>query len=942
MPGIITPKEVKMNYSQNIVKILLLIICSFSFVYAQSGNVAGKVTDASDGSPLWGTNIILLGTSNGASTDKDGKYRLSNIPQGEATVVFRYIGYANDTVRVNIIGGKTTEINVKLSSLAIQGKEVVVTAQMQGQTAAINQQLSSNTIVNVVSSDKIQELPDANVAESLGRLPGIAIQRDAGEATKVVVRGLPPKFTSITINGIRVPATDPNDRSVDLSMISQDILAGIEVFKSITPDMDADAIAGTINLVTKNAPENFHYSLLAQGGYNNQKKDYGNYKFDASASDRFFNNSFGVLATLSTQRANRSSDILNADYDPPTSTTTDIEIENLNLGNSNEIRTRFSGGLNFDYSIGDLNLKLDNFYSQTGRDQIRRRKRYRVGETRVEYDLKDEQINTSVLNSSLIGNYLLGPLQIDWQGSYSISRRKVPYSNYARFEEVSAYKNGLIRNEGPSVIPQFADNDLSSTWFQYGTFNPESVKDENATFQFDLKVPFSLTNDLAGYLKAGAKYRGKHRVRDISEYRTDYGVTDEIAAANPGRWSLYRNTSILIGNFLDPSFSASNFLNNQYEFGPGLDADLLDQFHSEFSGYYDLNRSVETGDYDASEKVYAGYIMAEVNIFKDIMILPGIRYEKTNTRYDGLAGELKGNLGQIGTLKDTVGGQNYKEFFPMFHLRYRILDGFDLKLAYTESISRPDYFNLVPYEDVNTAEETVNRGNPDLKHTTAKNYDAHLSIYNRYGLFTFGGYYKSLNNIDYLFTYRETDQASQFTNYTVTEPINSPEGKVYGLEVDLETNFSFFPSPFDGIILNLNFTKIHSETYFPYFEIDRINGKPVAVDKFRQGRLPGQPNAVWNLTVGYEKDGFSGRVSFVHQDDALYSVGVRSDDDIYTASFLRMDASLSQRIFKDFRIFLNLNNITNTSEGAFYYEQIYPVNEEYFGWTVDLGARVDF
>ena len=919
--------------------ILLFVTCE---VYSQSGNVSGKVTDAADGSPLWGTNIILKETSTGTTTNQEGKYRLTNIPEGESTIIFRYLGYAPDSVKVNILNDKTIQLNVELHSLAIQGEEVVVSAQLQGQTAAINQQLNSNTIVNVVSSDKIQELPDANVAESLGRLPGIAVQRDAGEATKVVVRGLSPKFNSVTINGERIPATDPNDRSVDLSMISQDILAGIEVFKAITPDMDADAIGGTINLVTKNAPEKLHYNILAQGGYNDHEKYYGNYKFNLSGSNRFFDNHLGILATFSGQKANRSSDILNADYNPPTQTTTKIEIENLNIEDRNELRTRYSGGLNFDYSVGELNLKFENFYSRTDRDETRRRKRYRVGETRVEYDMTDRQINTSVLNTSLIGDYLLGFLQLDWQASYSVSKRNIPYSNYARFQEVSAYKNGLIKDQGPEVIPQFADNDLSSTWFQYGTYNPESVKDENTTLQFNFKVPFSLSNDLAGYFKGGGKYRGKHRVRDINEYRTDYAVVDEIAAANPGRWSLYRSTNILIENFIDPLFSTEGFLNGKYDFGPGLDAELLDQFHSEFSSYYELNRFVETGDYDASEKIYAGYIMGEINFFKNIMILPGIRYEKTDNSYNGKSGRLTGNLGQIGAIKDTVGGQKYEEFFPMLHLRYKILDGLDIRFAYTESISRPDYFNLVPYEDINTAEETLSRGNPDLKHTTAKNYDVFLSLYNRYGLFTAGGYYKTLNNIDYLFSYRETDRASQYLNYSITQPVNSPEGKVYGFEFDLESNFSFFPSPLDGIILNLNFTKIHSETYFPYFEIVRINGRAVGVDNFRQGRLPGQPNTVWNLTVGYEKDNFSGRVSFVHQDDALYLVGVRSDDDIYTDSFLRMDISLSQKIYENFRVFVNLNNITNTSEGAYYYEKRFPVNEEYFGWTVDLGAKVDF
>lgn len=935
--------QIKFMFNLTAANFFLLFIIIFAIkINAQSGNVTGKVTDASDGSPLWGTNILVAGTSTGTTSGSEGKYTLTGLPAGKTILVFSYLGYKADSLSVNIINNQTVHLDVNLTSLVLQGDEVVVSAQLQGQTAAINQQLSSNTIVNIVSSDKIQELPDANVTESISRLPGIALQRDAGEGTKVVVRGLSPKFNSVTINGERIPATDPNNRSVDLSMISQDILAGIEVFKAITPDMEADAIGGTINLVTKNAPENFHYHLLAQGGYNNHEEDYGNYKFTLGGSNRFFENSLGVLATLSIQKANRSSDILNADYLPPTEQETVINIDNFNLVDRNEIRTRYSGGLNLDYTLGNLSLKLNNFFSRTDRDETRRRKRYRIGEFRTEYDVNDTKINTSVFNTSLIGDYLLDFLQLDWQGSYSISKRNVPYANYARFQEVGAYNNGLITDQGPEVIPPFAKNDLSSTWFQYGTFNPESVKDENATVEFNVKAPFTFSNELAGYLKGGAKYRNKNRVRDINEYRTDFAVIDQIAAANPGRWTLYRNTNILMENFIDPSFSAKDFLNNKYEFGPGLNVGALDQFHSEFSSYYELNRFVETGDYDASEKIYAGYIMAELNFFKNFMLLPGIRYEKTDNSYIGKAGRLSGNLGQQGEIKDTVGGQNYEEFFPMLHVRYKILEGLSIRLAYTESISRPDYFNLVPFENINTAEETLQRGNPDLKHTTAKNYDVFLSLYNRYGLFTAGGYYKKLNNIDYLFSFRETSPSSPYRNYNITQPINSPEGKVYGFELDLQTNFSFFPSPFDGVILNLNFTKIYSETFFPYYEIVRINGRAVGLNKFRKGRLPGQPNTVWNLTVGYEKGGFSGRVSFVHQDDVLFLVGVRSDDDVYTDSFLRMDASLSQKIFKNFSVFLNLNNITNVSEGVYYYEKKFPVDEEYFGWTVDLGAKVEF
>jgi TonB-dependent receptor len=928
----------------------LYIITAFSLLFlfinnsfAQSGNITGRITDASDRSPLWGTNILLDGTSTGTTTDVEGRYRLTGVPAGKQLIVFRYLGYETDSVEVNIVAGTTIELNKEMRIQAIEGEEVVVTAQLQGQTAAINQQLTSNTIVNVISSDKIQELPDANVAESLSRLPGVSLQRDAGEGSKIVVRGLSPKFNSVTVNGERIPATDANDRSVDLSMISQDILAGIEVFKALTPDKDADAIGGTVNLITKNAPEGLAFDFRGQSGYNNHEEDYGQYKFNLTASDRFFDNNLGILATASVQRTNRSSDALNAEYTPPTSEIPHIEITDLNLIDREEIRKRYSAGVNLDYSFGLLNLRLNNFYSETDRDETRRRKTYRIGEFRTEYDLRERHINSSIINSNLNGDYIIGPLEIDFGGSYSLSKQNTPYSNYARFIEVGAYNNGLIKDQGPSVVPQFAKNDLASTYLQYCTFTPESVDDRDFSAQFNIKMPYTLTSDIAGFLKTGFKYRDKNRERDVDEYRTDFEVTDDIAADNPGRWTLYRNEKILIENFIDPSFSPGEFLNGDYQLGPGLSSELLDHFYSEFSNYYELNGFTELNDYDAEEKIYAAYIMTEINLFKDFMILPGIRYEKTDNSYIGKFGKLSGNLGQTGTIRDTIGGRNYEEFLPMLHFRYKILDGLDIRLAYTESLSRPDYFNLVPYESINEAEQTVARGNPNLLHTTAKNYDAFLSLYNRYGLFTVGGYYKEMKNVDYLFSYRETE--GQFRNYSVTQPVNSPKGKVYGYELDVQANFSFFPAPFDGIVLNLNYSHIYSETHFPYFEVLRNPNPPynLIVNKtFRKGRLPGQPEVIWNIAFGYEKGGFSGRISFVHQEDILYLVGERADSDTDYDAFTRIDLLVSQNIWENINVFLNANNLSDVSEGAYYGSKKFPTNEEYFGWTLDLGVRYRF
>ena len=334
--------------------------------------------------------------------------------------------------------------------------------------------------------------------------------------------------------------------------------------------------------------------------------------------------------------------------------------------------------------------------------------------------------------------------------------------------------------------------------------------------------------------------------------------------------------------------------------------------------------------------------MAELTFWDKLTFLPGFRFENTSNDYIGRTGKLSAqHLGSRGIISDSTGGSDYSEFLPMFHIKYNVMEGLDIRLAYTESISRPDYFNLVPFEQVNDAEKTLSRGNVDLKHTTAKNYDAYISWYNSVGLFSFGGFYKDLKNIDYLFEYTETEDG-KYIGYYITEPVNSPKSKVYGFEFEAQTNFRFMPSPFDGILLSLNFTKIHSETEIPFFDVAYQTTFPysaIVTKTFRQGRMPGQADEILNVTLGYEKGGFSGRVSMVYQGDMLQVVGRRAELDGFTDSSTRFDFSASQKVGKGISIYTNLNNFTNIPEKAYLGSRQNSTTEEYFGWTVDLGVK---
>lgn len=932
----------------------MAVLCVPARVLAQSGTIVGVVTDAQTDSPLPGASVRIEGTAIGAATDLNGAYRIDNVPTGSQTLVASYLGYESEEVDLTIPAGETVSRDFELSFGVIEGEEVVVTAQAEGQARAINQQLSSNTIVNVVSSDRIQELPDQNAAESIARLPGISVQRDAGEGQKIVVRGLAPRFNSVTINGERIPSTDPENRSVDLSMISPDVLAGIEVFKALTPDKDGDAIGGSVNLVLRQAPPGFQGTARLQTGYNSHENDYGQYKGSLSLSDRFLNDRLGALLTGSLQRANRGSDVFTADYEFRREGRGEEErgvigIENVNLADRVETRDRYSAGLAVDYDLGQSGaIFLNSFFARTNRDEVRRRKRYRIGAFRTEYDLRARDRFINLFTSSLRGEHPIAGAMVDWQVSHSTSLQKQPYAHYARFQELGAYENGLVDDRGPELIPQFARNDLSSTWFQYATFNPERTSDRDLTAELNVQVPFTIGSSAAGYVQLGGKHRSKNRTNDPDELRTPFGEVSKIGQENTDDFELYRSEHIALTNFLNPDFSAEDFLEDEYEFGPGLDAGRLDQFWLKYGSHYGPNRFVELQDYTAGESISAGYLMAELHLGRRLMFLPGFRYEWTENDYNGLIGQLREDLGAQGELVDTTGGQQYGEFLPMVHARYKFTSWLDLRLAMTRTLSRPDYYNLVPFEEINDAELTIRRGNPLLKHTKAWNYDAFLSIYsNRLGLLTLGAFYKQLRDIDYLkLNFRVTE--GEYSNYALTEPTNAEESTVYGFEFDLQTNLRFLPGPLDGILINANYSYAHSETLFPFFEIGPRSPdppfRPTIIDTFRVGRMPGQADHIANVTVGYEKGGFSGRISMVYQGESLALVGTRPELDGFTNAFIRWDAAVSQRIgaLEGTSVFVNLNNLSNQAEASFLGIAAYPTVQEFFGWSIDVGVRYEF
>jgi len=931
-----------------------------------SGTISGIVRDATDGSTLVGANVVIEGTPTGAATDLTGRFRIPGVPAGEQTLIVRYIGYETQRVEVVVVPDEVISLEIDLVFDVAQIEEVVVTSQVSGQAAAINQQLASNRIINVVSAERIQELPDANVAESIARLPGVSVERDAGEGQKVVIRGLAPQYNAVTINGIAAPATDAADRSVDLSMIAPEMLSAIEVTKALTPDQDADALGGSMNLSIREAPRGFRSTVSLQSGYASQGNELGIYKGSAVASNRVLGDRLGFIVTGSLERADRASDILDVSYyaqgnPAPGETFVRPRISDQQHQDNLEDRRRYGASAIVDFRSGNSHFKSTNFASRLHRDRLMRIASYTVAANWATYELRDIASSTDLLSNALQGIHHIGRLDVDWGLSRQRALSRTPESHRIRFRELGAF-NAAIDSEGPDQLPTGANHNIANTFlYSGGMESSRVVESENAAYA-DLSLGFR-AGRLAGVLKSGGKLRYKNRIRTSasSMNRLDNATwSASMTAAHPDL-RLLSSGFLAMDNWVDPSFDSAEFLNGRFghiTMPAVVDEARMSAIYEEMQSTYLPTYSSTIRDYDADERVLAFYAMTELTLGGRVMLLPGFRYEHGHVSYKGYNGVEppdgvdEGEIYQ--SLKDTTATHERAHLLPMVHLRVKGAPWFDVRLAYTETLSRPDYEMLSPRQVISHSSETVRYGTVELEPARARNYDAIVSFYgNRLGLLTAGVFHKRIRDFAYtrevnLVVGTEADPAvlglpNSTRGYLMIAPSNNSfEARVSGVEFDWQTHLTYLPRPLNGLVLGLNYARMTSETSYPRTEIHRNDGdgpRLILVDTSFVAPLLLQPRHLFNASIGYDWRGFSARVSFNYQGSVRTNAGRRMEDVAEKEAFSRWDLMVSQRLSPALSVFFNMNNISNQPDESTNIVSTFPTAIEYYGYTFNIGLR---
>ena len=993
--------------------VIVFTMFPFQLSWGAEGKVQGKVTDKTTGEPLIGANIFLDGTSRGTVTDIDGKYVIPNVPEGTYTVKASYIGYKTNSKSIEVKGGEPVDASLKLEVVGVTAAEVVVTAQASGQNSAINQQLASQNIVNVVSSARIQELPDANAAESVGRLPGVSLVRNGGEATQVVIRGLQPQYNVITVDGVPIPANDagsisfntgtgapvnsPGGRGVDMSMISSNSLEGIELYKTVTPDMDAGVLGGVVNFDIREAKGTAtggtSVTLLAQGAYNDLMSTAKDYKIVASGEQRFFDDQLGVFVQGIAQRQNLTSNQFGGSYyqpnkqDKPDS----IVLGSMNLTFSPNQQQRYDGTVTIDYRLPDGKIALLNLYSHGKMSNESHSETYDL----ANYG-NDIQLGTSLSTNELnvVSNILdyeqtLGAVKVNVKLSNAYSDNLTPSGWSVTFDQLSAGTGSILNYDSPVQIAQQAHplinlNNMSwagnSTWRSY---NKQDDKQASA----DLQTNFNLSDLISVNVKGGGQYRYTTRY-----YNYDDGFGSLFSGAAAGfRYNLVQalpwltqapynfdptgNKYFPVNGFYNPNMNFGKFLKGEYGMYSAIDAGTIDKIISEIKSLGAATATPQTvpsylpdqygsiaSDYSGNEFRSAEYLMATINLGPQITIIPGVRYQGLKTSYTAphFIGDADATNPYPNPLQYSLVTQDeyHGYWLPDVSAKYDPLVWLSIRGSYTSTLSYPDFSTIVPREDVSSnSGHYVVWNNYSLRPAYAHNYDLRVAVYdNNVGLLAVSPFVKRIDDLifsqgTYIADPTKYPGVPSYTKtFSLTTYINNPYPvTIAGIEYEWQTHFWYLPGPLSGLVLNVNYTYIPAKafnTYNAQYPITLTEHSPVYpfptihVDTTYTDKLIQQPNEIMNVSVGYDYGQFSILASMIYQSQVYNGTNfynsLRSDKTKYS----RWDLSVKQGLpWGGLEVYFDLNNLNSEEDIYLVRGSGFPNSESNYGLTADLGLR---
>ncbi len=877
-----------------------LLLLLFSVTVANASKIKGHVYDRQSGEALVGATVVVEKTGQATTTGLDGSFEFKNIQAGPATLKISYVTYQTVVQQITILKEDNPHVKIYLESAGKDLNEVVVRATASGSNDRDARRLEQNAtqVMNIVSGKAIEVSPDLTVANVIQRVSGVSVERNSnGDGQYAILRGMDKRYNYTLVNGVKIPSPDNKYRYVPLDLFPSDLLDRLEIYKTLTPNLEGDAVGGAVNMVMKNAPDHLQVNANLATGYNQMffGRDFASYNsshvsakspyeingrnYNATQADftkgtldytfkkpapnlvgnlsigqRFFNSRLGVVVAGSYQNTYRGS---NSTFYNSAVNGTDAYavITSKSYREYSEQQKRLGLHGKIDYVFDKNNkLSLYNVYVDLKNQQLRDAvsTSYNgvynpaVGNAELTYTTRSRLTQQQIYNSTLHGDHQLfaDRLKISWSAVYSTARNEVP-------DNTTISLNGLRKNFQETRTSLVNTSPVNHRW--------ERNTDEDKAGYLDLTYTVPVGKTKVDFTLGGL-YRDKVR----SSFFNNYTLAPK--AANAG-W----------------------------------------QYGVDFQNYADLNLVVTnpTGavsnplTYDASEKTSSGYAMVKFAV-DQLQVTGGARVEHTNQGYNLLfpAGE-----------NNPKGSQVYTDVLPSVTLKYNLSDKAQLHGSYYKALNRPGFYEIVPGKVVN--EEFQERGNPNLKRAIADNFDL------RYELFPgaseqllVGAFYKRIKDpIEY--TFQADAVRGQDIYYSAG---NFGTANNFGAELD-------YIKFFNKIGIKANYTYTHSRITTPKTS-RRINSVTGDVEAFLvdQSRpLYGQSEHIANMSLLYKdtKKGWDLQLAGAYTGPRINTISQFLNNDLWQEGFIQMDASAEKRFKSGLSVFIKAGNLLNTPSKLF-------------------------
>lgn len=933
----------------------LLATASFATI-AHAGEVTGVVIDASNTVALQSAQVRIVELERVATTERDGSFYFADVPAGTYNIEVRYVGAA--TERKSITVPATGDVRADVALGAVAGQGILVLGQRANQASALSRKREADVVSDTLTRDAIGQFPDQNVAEALRRLPGVNILNDQGEGRFVSVRGLDPELNATSLNGVRLPAPESDVRSVALDVISSDIIESIEIKKSLTPDMDADTIGASIEIETTSAFDRTKDLLSAkvEGSYNDFSGDVtpkGSVDFATRVSDNF-----GISGGVSYYKRKFETD--NIEADDWTDGGRGVFAQTVEYRDYDVTRERISATLNLDFRASDTTkLYARGVWSQFDDQEYRRRTTFDFGdfeddgpssidgttaifddddeEYTVERDIKDRFERQRIRSVTLGGETDTGGWFARYSGSYAKSTERENGSIDPIQFERDFDGDGLITTFDYSNwrLPLYSVSGSTADFFNPGEFELNDVEltalsdsqDEEWGARLDLGHNFFTDS---GTFTVQAGFKGRWRQKMYDKEAEFYEHDDFTLADALGRGQTYRITDI--SPVADYTAGSNFFRDNFGDFE-------LNQVDTQFES--------AAADYRVDEDVLAGYLLGRWES-TNLRIIGGVRYEHTKNDIFGNTVTLfeeDATLPDGSTASDDTVivtplrfEKDYDHWLPSLNVRWEPQDNLVLRLGAYRSLVRPKLSKLAPrfLVEVNDEDEIEGEfGNPALDPYLAWNLDLSAEYYfSGNGAVSAAFFYKNIKNF-IVDTVRQDGVFNGIAFDEATIPINGESAEIWGLELSYSQAFTSLPAPFDGLLVQANYTFTDASGRVPN------DGDPTDLRKID---LPATSKHTFNMTLGYEKGPFSFRLSGTYRDKYLDELGDEVAFDRFVEDHFQLDLSAKYRIRKNVQLFYEWININDAKYVAYNNfggrRNLYQY--ERYNWTMKAGAKVSF